>query len=63
MPLEFLNPEESYHTRLQHAFNAVGKGKPALIILAPQSMWPRNKKEIKEAMKKTLHKFGRDRKR
>ena len=51
-PLILLKSEGSYHARIQKAFNAVGKDKPALIILNFTFMKP-TREEIEEAKKIT----------
>ena len=53
-PLILPKSEGSYHARLKHAFSAVGKDKPVLIILNSYSMEP-TLEEIQEAKRTTLH--------
>ena len=53
-PLILPQSEGSYHVRLKHAFSAVAKDKPVLIILDLWNMKP-TLEEIQEAKKTTLH--------
>ena len=53
-PLILPKSEGSYHARLKHAFSAVGKDKPVLIILDNLHMKP-TLEEIQEAKRTTLH--------